>query len=57
MSGAFATVIRRSIRGSLGRFLAIIGIAALGCGFFAGLQMSGWQQTATTTARTCGTSA
>ncbi|WP_288240138.1 FtsX-like permease family protein [uncultured Bifidobacterium sp.] len=41
MSGAFATVIRRSIRGSLGRFLAIIGIVALGCGFFAGLQMSG----------------
>ena len=29
MSGAFATVIRRSIRGSLGRFLAIIGIVAL----------------------------
>ena len=28
MSGAFATVIRRSIRGSLGRFLAIIGIVA-----------------------------
>lgn len=38
---AFAKVIGRSIRGSLGRFLAIIGIVALGCGFFAGLQMSG----------------
>ena len=31
----------RSIRNSLGRFLAIIGIVALGCGFFAGLQMTG----------------
>lgn len=38
---AFATMIRRSIRNSLGRFFAIIGIVALGCGFFAGLQMSG----------------
>ncbi|QAY33176.1 FtsX-like permease family protein [Bifidobacterium pullorum subsp. gallinarum] len=41
MHGAFAKIVRRSIRGSLGRFLAIIGIVALGCGFFAGLQMSG----------------
>ena len=31
----------RSVRGSLGRFLAIMGIVALGCGFFAGLRMSG----------------
>lgn len=38
---AFATGVARSIRGSLGRFLAIMGIVALGCGFFAGLQMSG----------------
>ena len=33
MHGAFAKIVRRSIRGSLGRFLAIIGIVALGCGF------------------------
>lgn len=38
---AFATATLRSIRGSLGRFLAILGIVALGCGFFAGLVMSG----------------
>jgi putative ABC transport system permease protein len=31
----------RGIRGSLGRFCAIMGIVALGCGFFAGLQMCG----------------
>ena len=37
---AFAKDIRRSIRGSLGRFLAIAGIAALGVGFYAGLQMT-----------------
>ena len=41
MHSAFAKIVRRSIRGSLGRFLAIIGIVALGCGFLAGLQMSG----------------
>ena len=41
MRNAFAKEIVRSIRSSLGRFLAIIGITALGCGFFAGLQMSG----------------
>ena len=41
MRSAFATDIARSIRGSLGRFLAIMGIVALGCGFFAGLQMCG----------------
>ncbi len=38
---AFTKTILRSIRGSLGRFLAILGIVALGCGFFAGLLMSG----------------
>ncbi|MBR3315039.1 MAG: FtsX-like permease family protein [Atopobiaceae bacterium] len=38
---AFSKTIVRSIRGSLGRFLAIMGIVALGCGFFAGLQMCG----------------
>ena len=48
MHGAFAKIVRRSIRGSLGRFLAIIGIVALGCGFFAGLQMSGPDMRAST---------
>ena len=38
---AFAKGVLRSIRGSLGRFLAIMGIVALGCGFYAGLQMCG----------------
>lgn len=38
---AFSKNILRGIRGSLGRFFAIMGIVALGCGFFAGLQMSG----------------
>lgn len=38
---AFTKTILRSIRGSIGRFLAILGIVALGCGFFAGLLMSG----------------
>lgn len=38
---AFAATTLRSITGSLGRFLAILGIVALGCGFFAGLVMSG----------------
>ena len=38
---AFVKTILRSIRGSLGRFLAIMGIVALGCGFYAGLQMCG----------------
>jgi putative ABC transport system permease protein len=33
--------LKRSITGSLGRFIAIIGIVALGCGFFAGLRMTG----------------
>ena len=40
-SSAFGTSLLRSIRGSLGRFLAIMGIVALGCGFFAGLKMTG----------------
>lgn len=38
---AFSKNIVRSITGSMGRFLAIMGIVALGCGFFAGLQMCG----------------
>ena len=38
---AFTKTILRSIRGTLGRFLAIMGIVALGCGFYAGLQMCG----------------
>ena len=41
MTSAYARTIARSIRGSLGRFLAIAGITALGCGFYAGLQMTG----------------
>lgn len=40
-SSAFDASLLRSIRGSLGRFLAIMGIVALGCGFFAGLKMTG----------------
>lgn len=41
MGSAFVRQVLRSIRGSLGRFLAIVGIVALGCGFFAGLLMCG----------------
>lgn len=41
MRTSFAKDIARSIKGSLGRFLAIMGIVALGCGFYAGLQMCG----------------
>ncbi|MBQ9005936.1 MAG: ABC transporter permease, partial [Atopobiaceae bacterium] len=41
MGSAYLKDLFRSVRGSLGRFLAIMGITALGCGFFAGLQMSG----------------
>ena len=41
MRSAYLKDVVRSVKGSLGRFLAILGIAALGCGFFAGLQMSG----------------
>lgn len=40
MRSAFDTEIARSITGSWGRFLAIVGIAALGCGFYAGLRMT-----------------
>ncbi|MGI6755708.1 MAG: hypothetical protein ACOX4F_06855 [Atopobiaceae bacterium] len=38
---AFARALLRSVRTSLGRFLAIVGIVALGCGFLAGLKMVG----------------
>lgn len=38
---AFSRGIGRAIRSSLGRFLAIMGIVALGCGFFAGMHMGG----------------
>ena len=38
---AFSRGIGRAIGTSLGRFLAIMGIVALGCGFFAGLRMGG----------------
>ncbi len=41
MRSAFGKDIARSIRGSLGRFVAIMGIVALGCGFYAGLRMCG----------------
>ncbi len=34
MSRALIQETLRAIRGSLGRFLAIMGIVALGCGFF-----------------------
>lgn len=37
----FTASVWRSIRSSMGRFLAITGIVALGCGFLAGLQMAG----------------
>ncbi len=33
-------MLRRSIQGSMGRFLAILAIVALGVGFFAGLKSS-----------------
>ena len=38
---AFSRGIARDVSTSLGRFLAILGICALGCGFFAGLRMAG----------------
>ena len=41
MRSAFAKEIVRSITHSLGRFLAIAVIAALGTGFYAGLRMAG----------------
>ncbi len=40
MKSAFTLNIVRSIRDSLGRFIAIAGIVALGCGFYAGLRMT-----------------
>ena len=40
MPYALFTEITRTIKGSLARFLAIAGIVALGCGFFAGLKMA-----------------
>lgn len=39
MKSMFNRDIVRSIRSSMGRFLAIAGIVALGCGFYAGLRM------------------
>ncbi len=41
MAGAFRKEVMRSITHSLGRFLAIAIIAALGCGFYAGLRLTG----------------
>ena len=41
MRNAFRTELVRSITHSWGRFLAIVGIVALGCGFYAGLRMTG----------------
>lgn len=41
MASRFTTQVLRSIRESLGRFLAILLIVALGCGFYAGLRMTG----------------
>ena len=40
MPRALFTEITRTIKGWLARFLAIAGIVALGCGFFAGLKMA-----------------
>ena len=40
MPHALFIEITRTIKGSLARFLAIAGIVALGCGFFAGLKMA-----------------
>ncbi|MBO4364696.1 MAG: FtsX-like permease family protein [Eggerthellaceae bacterium] len=40
MRSVFNRDIARSIASSLGRFLAIAGIVALGCGFYAGLRMT-----------------
>ena len=38
---AFRTSLVRSIRESLGRFIAIAAIVALGCGFYGGLRITG----------------
>ena len=40
MRGAFNKDVLRSVTHSLGRFLAIAGIVALGTGFYAGLRMT-----------------
>lgn len=40
MRSAFNIEIARSIKGSFGRFIAIMGIVALGTGFYAGLRMT-----------------
>ncbi len=40
MASAFGKEMRRQIASSLGRFLAIAIMAALGCGFYAGLRMT-----------------
>ncbi len=40
VSSAFRKDVARSIARSLGRFLALAGIVALGCGFYAGLRMT-----------------
>lgn len=40
MSSSFGKNLTRSITGSLGRFVAIAAIVALGCGFYAGLRMT-----------------
>ena len=41
MRNAFRRELWRSISSNLARFLSIVGIVALGCGFYAGLGMSG----------------
>lgn len=40
MASAFSRNMLRSVRGSIGRFVAIAAIVALGCGFYAGLRMA-----------------
>lgn len=40
MASSFRRNLARSITGSLGRFVAIAAIVALGCGFYAGLRMT-----------------
>ena len=39
MRSAYGKEVLRSITGSLGRFIAIAAIVALGCGFYGGLRM------------------
>ena len=40
MANAFNKGILRSIKGSMGRFIALVAIVALGAGFYAGLRMT-----------------